>query len=152
MFSPGGETNDTINSSRPKTATKTIACHNRVAPKKATTAAAVVAFLGATLLWQAIVFVAVFGLLLLIVSLVSPPGENTHETVYGIDRVVGKEAVVLVAIDPKVAQGRVRVEREIWPADSESGQPIPDGSTVQVLAIRGERVLVRPLPGDAGQF
>jgi membrane protein implicated in regulation of membrane protease activity len=111
--------------------------------------AALVAFFGAALIWQLLIFIAVAALLLSIAALAAPRKSDTHETVYGVDRVVGKEAVVVVAIDPKTAQGRVRVERETWPADSESGQPIPDGSTVQVLALRGERVLVRPLPVEA---
>ena len=56
------------------------------------------------------------------------------------------QGIVIVTIDPKAAQGRVRVDREVWPADSENGQPIADGSTVQVLALRDTRLLVRPLP------
>lgn len=110
---------------------------------------ALLAFLGLVPLWQLIVFVIISAVGVLYASLSTRRASGPGETVYGIDRVIGKEAIVVVAIDPKTAQGRVRVEREQWPADSESGQPIADGATVQVLAMRGERVLVRPLPNES---
>lgn len=110
--------------------------------------AAIVSLFGVDLTWQLVIFVVVTIILASVSYVATRQRGEDDETVYGIDRVVGKEAVVVVAIDPKIAQGRVRVEREVWPADSESGQPIPDGSTVQVLALRGERVLVRQLPTD----
>ena len=109
---------------------------------------ALAAFFGVEPIWQLAVFVGVAVFLFVLFQLSARHKNAPHETVYGIDRVIGKEGIVVVAIDPKIAQGRVRVEREQWPADSESGQPIADGTTVQVLAMRGERVLVRPLPNE----
>ena len=108
--------------------------------------AALLAFLGITVVWQVVAFAVVAAIGILAAQFTTRRATGSAETVYGIDRVIGKEAIVIVAIDPKTAQGRVRVERDQWPADSESGQPIADGATVQVLAVRGERVLVRPLP------
>lgn len=107
--------------------------------------ASVLAFLGLNLIWQLVGFTAVAALAIALSRPFANRVSNPSENVFGIDRVIGKEAVVIVAIDPKAAHGRVRVEREEWQADSEDGQPIPDGATVQVLAVRGTRVLVRPL-------
>ena len=111
-------------------------------------AGGVAAFLGVEPIWQLALFAGVALIIFLMFRLATRRNSTPHESVYGIDRVIGKEAIVVVAIDPKTAQGRVRVEREQWPADSESGQPIADGTTVQVLAMRSERVLVRPLPRE----
>jgi membrane protein implicated in regulation of membrane protease activity len=109
-------------------------------------AAMAVAFLGPNLLWQLAIFVGISAISFMLFRPFSRRTNRPAETVYGTDRVIGKEAIVIVPIDPKSAQGRVRVEREDWPADSETGQLIPDGSTVQVLAVRDTRLLVRPLP------
>lgn len=112
--------------------------------------AAVVAALAAIvqlpLGWQlaAFIVVAILAFLLTRVRRTSPT--VVSETLFGVERVVGRDAIVIVPIDPKSSQGRVRVENEIWHADSESGEPIADGTMVQVLAVRGDRVLVRPLP------
>jgi len=111
-------------------------------------AAMVIAFLGPNFLWQLATFVGISAISFMLFRPFSRRISRPAETVYGTERVIGKEARVIVPIDPKSTQGRVRVEREDWPADSETGQPISDGSTVQVLAVRGTRLLVRPLPNE----
>ncbi len=67
----------------------------------------------------------------------------------GIDRVLNQRAVVITAIDPDTATGRVRVGREEWLADSADGQPISLGTSVTVLRVDGTRLLVRPQATDA---
>ncbi|MGL4648382.1 MAG: NfeD family protein, partial [Caldilineaceae bacterium] len=59
------------------------------------------------------------------------------------DRVLGKTAIVLIAIDPQEARGRVRVDREEWQATSADGVPIALGAQVLVLGVVGTRLLVR---------
>jgi membrane protein implicated in regulation of membrane protease activity len=66
-------------------------------------------------------------------------GANT----VGIDRVLGKKAVVLIAIDPLLARGRVRVDREEWQATSVDGSPIPEGAVVDVVDVDGTKLRVR---------
>ncbi len=110
-------------------------------------AAAVVAFLGFDPIWQVAAFLVVSALVLVFLRpiagrLTRKGGPNT----VGIDRVMGKQAVVLVAIDPIAAIGRVRIDREEWQASSVDGVPIPAGSVVEVLGVEGTRVRVRELP------
>jgi membrane-bound ClpP family serine protease len=62
----------------------------------------------------------------------------------GIDRVIGKHAVVLEEINPLAATGRVRVEREEWRADS-YGAVIPKDATVIILEVSGTRVIVEEI-------
>lgn len=108
--------------------------------------AALAAFLQLAPGWQLIAFVVIVLLVYLLTRAVQPTSSAPSETLFGVERVVGRDGIVIVPIDPKSAQGRVRVENEIWHADSETGEPIPDGTMVQVLSVRGDRVLVRPLP------
>lgn len=107
-------------------------------------AAALVGFLGFSLMWQFVAFLVVTVLVLIFLRpladrLTRAGGVNT----VGIDRVIGKDAVVLVAIDPLAGVGRVRIDREEWQASSADGVPIPAGAIVKVLDVDGTRVRVR---------
>jgi membrane protein implicated in regulation of membrane protease activity len=63
----------------------------------------------------------------------------------GIDRVIGKRAVVLEEINPLVASGRVRIEREEWRADTIDGAIIPKDALVEVVRVSGTRVIVKEI-------
>jgi membrane protein implicated in regulation of membrane protease activity len=70
---------------------------------------------------------------------------------------VGKQAVVLQDIPGLPSDtGQVRVEREKWPAESLTGDPIQAGSTVLVAQVDGTRLVVsllqepQALPSDPG--
>ena len=45
--------------------------------------------------------------------------------------------------------GRVLVDHETWPAYSDTGEVILDGTQVFVLAVQSERLRVRPIPNEA---
>lgn len=111
-------------------------------------AAGVLAYLGYGIAWQLIAFIGVSVAVLALLRPFAHRVSSQAENVFGIDRVIGKEAIVTVAIDPTRAHGRVRVEREEWIAESEDGQPIPDGTKVTVLSVNGTRLRVRPLPNE----
>ena len=60
------------------------------------------------------------------------------------DRVIGREAVVTEAIDNLNGKGAVIVFGVAWTARSESGEPIPEGTTVVVKRIDGVKLFVEP--------
>ena len=62
----------------------------------------------------------------------------------GSGRQVGQRARVMTAIGGEHDHGMVLLGREQWMAESLSGQPIPAGTTVTVVEVRGTRVLVAP--------
>jgi membrane protein implicated in regulation of membrane protease activity len=113
-------------------------------------AAAVAAFLGATVAVSWIVFVGgtvvALALLLPIARRFnrddSPPGRGE-----GADRWVGRNAVVISEIPGGVhATGMVRVEREEWRAESVDGVPVDVGAEVTVLRVDGTRLVVTSTP------
>ena len=60
------------------------------------------------------------------------------------DRCLEKPAEVLEAIDNLKGTGRIRVEGQDWSARAEEdGATFPVGETVETVAIRGNKVLVR---------
>ncbi len=106
--------------------------------------AAVAAFLGFSVVWQLGAFIV---LSLASVLLMRPFADRVTRAggsnPVGIDRVLGKSAVVLIDIDPQSARGRVRVDREEWQATSADGSTIPAGSRAEVLSVVGTRLVVR---------
>ena len=60
------------------------------------------------------------------------------------DRCIGREGVVITAIDNDAAKGQVRVGTSVWTARSRDGSPIPEGTKVTVTAIEGVKLIVKP--------
>lgn len=84
--------------------------------------------------------------------------ETETESNIGANRLVGLEGVVTEALSSSAGQiGTVRIEREDWRAESADGAPLPAGTPVTILEIRGARAIVarsdgrasdtRPFPG-----
>lgn len=108
-------------------------------------AAALLALLGFDVIWQLVIFIAVS---LVALAFLRPLAKRAGDHVAnpgGIDRVIGKQAVVLEEINPHTATGRVRIEREEWRADT-YGAAIPKGALVVVMEVTGTRVMVEPAP------
>lgn len=106
-------------------------------------AAAILAGLNVAFIWQVVAFLGVSVLALVFLRpFASRVGSRTHNP-GGIDRVVGKAAVVLEEINPVLATGRVRIEREEWRADTIEGETIPKDEIVTVVGVSGTRALVK---------
>lgn len=108
-------------------------------------AAAVVAFLGLDVQWQLLVFVIVSSVAVVLSRNLAERITRRQAVGVGIDRVLGKQAVVLEAIDDVHATGIVRVDREQWRAQSADHEIIPVDTVVEVVGVEGTRLIVRPL-------
>ena len=106
--------------------------------------AAALNYTGMALGWQWAAFLAISAVLLL--SLRRFADRVTHDPpeLVGIDRLIGKDGVVIEAIEPGDGTGKVRVEREEWRADSPAGETIPEGARITVERVRGTHLVVRP--------
>ena len=47
--------------------------------------------------------------------------------------IIGKKALVIKEIDPINANGQIKVNSEIWSAESENGEKIEEGSEVEII-------------------
>jgi membrane protein implicated in regulation of membrane protease activity len=109
--------------------------------------AAVAALLGVDIIWQLALFVGVSALTVFslrrFADSVSPKQQSSQ---VGIDRVLGKKAIVVETIDAINGTGIVRVDAEEWRAlPEDESQIIPEKSSVEVLKVKGTRLIVRPL-------
>ena len=110
--------------------------------------AGILALLGLSFGWQLAAF-AVVSLVLFAssrrfaerFSKKQPPG-------IGADRFIGKQGVVLDDINNVENVGRVRLDKEEWRADSESGDVIPAGTQVEVVRMDGTHLVVKTIEED----
>jgi membrane protein implicated in regulation of membrane protease activity len=62
----------------------------------------------------------------------------------GAERQVGAVGEVIVGIPPSpTGSGEVRILGELWRAESDNGEAIPAGAVVEVVGVRGTRLLVK---------
>ena len=110
--------------------------------------AGVAAILGLGAPWQWAIFVVVSGVLVVVsrrfaqaVTEEQPPG-------VGADRTIGKQGVVLEEIDNIKDSGRVRIGKEEWRAQSETGENIAENVKIKVAGIIGTHLVVARVEED----
>jgi len=112
-----------------------------------TWAAAIAAGFGASMTVQLLVFaltmIVVFFLLRPFFNKTLSRYDATAKT--GIQALIGKNALVTESINSVTNQGRVKVGGELWKACSVSGQPIAEGTRVEIQRIEGVTVFVTPI-------
>ena len=66
--------------------------------------------------------------------------KTTNTNAYSI---IGKNALVIKEIDPIHSTGQIKVDGEVWSAESQNSEVIPKGSEVKVIAIEGVKAIVK---------
>ncbi len=108
-------------------------------------AAGLGALLGLGMGWQLAIFVFVSLFLVLISRKFANKITKAQPAGIGADRFIGKKAVVVEEINNDKGKGRVRMDREEWRAESESGDIIPVDSRVETVQIVGTHLIVKLL-------
>ena len=67
--------------------------------------------------------------------------DDDEQPPVGANRFVGKMGLVLEEVDRIAAEGRVRMETEVWRATTE-GDPIAAGTEVRIVGVVGSRLVV----------
>jgi len=106
--------------------------------------AGVLAVLGLSAPWQWAAFVLVSSVLVVFSRRFAERFSKPQPDGVGANRLVRCQGVVLEAVDNRRNTGRVRLEKEEWRAESETGEPIPPDTVVIVSRVEGTRVIVRP--------
>lgn len=105
--------------------------------------ALLVSFLGVSFLFQAVVFVVLSAISLILLKPFASKHINSKRVATNADRVIGTEAVVTQDINNELGQGLVKVGGQIWSARSaDDKQIIPSGSHVLVKNITGVKLTV----------
>ena len=106
-------------------------------------AALVLSLLGAAFWLQALVFLAVSGVLLALLRPMLRKYVKTTKT--NVDSIPGSCGLVTEDIDNVAYQGQVKLGDMTWTARSTSGAPISAGTQVRVDRVEGVKVFVSPV-------
>ena len=68
--------------------------------------------------------------------------KKTNTNVYSI---IGKKALVIKTIDPIHSVGQIKINGEVWTAESEDNQVIEESSEVEIIEIKGVKAIVKPI-------
>ena len=101
------------------------------------------AIFGANTYVQVIVFVLSSILLIVFIRPIVTKFFKTNNVAMNSKSVVGKNAVVIKAIDNINGRGQVKVAGEVWSAVSYNDEDIEEGATVVVLKIEGVKLIVK---------
>jgi membrane protein implicated in regulation of membrane protease activity len=105
--------------------------------------AALAALAGLGAAWQWGIFVVVSLVLFLVSRRFAERFTKKQPPGIGADRFVGKRGVVLEEINNDQNAGRIRVEKDEWRADSETGEVIPVGTRIEVVKVEGAHAVVK---------
>lgn len=103
----------------------------------------VLAMLGMNAVWQWACFVVVSGILFAVSRRFAEKFSKKQPPGIGADRFIGKEGIVLEEINNIKNTGSVRIDKEIWRADSETAEVIKEGDRIIVVRLDGTHVVVK---------
>lgn len=110
-------------------------------------AAMIAALLGASLGWQIAIMLITSAILLgLFLAFRKKLGIlPAQRKPTNADRLIGRQAVVTIAIDPVKNVGQVQADGQIWSARTEGTEPIPVGTLVRIKELRGVKLVVEAI-------
>ena len=98
---------------------------------------------------QLVIFVLFSAVLLLLVRPFCRRFLKTKKEATNADRIIGQSAIVTEGIDNIRETGAVRISGNIWTARSADDSLVPQGAMVEILEIRGVKVIVKRLDKDS---
>lgn len=108
-------------------------------------AAMVVALLTKSITIQFLVFIIISTTLLFLTRKLTSKVTSRHITRTNVDSVIGKIGMVTDDIPALESPGIVKVGGEMWSAISSDSRPIQKGHQVEVLQVKGVRLVVQTL-------
>ena len=111
-------------------------------------AALICALLHGPVWLQAIWFVVVSCVTLILTRPLVKKYVNAKSVATNADRNIGRTAVVTERIDDLAGTGAVKLDGVLWTARSSGGAPIEVGTVVKVREIQGVKLMVEPASGE----
>lgn len=105
--------------------------------------AMIVSFFTTNIIIQTAVFVISSIILILATKPFVKKFVDVKKTNTNVFSIIGKKALVTKEIDPINAKGQIKVNSEIWSAESENGEKIEEGSEVEIIRINGVKAIVK---------
>ena len=104
--------------------------------------ASVAGFLGASVVWQIIIFMVVSLVLLIALRPLARKKMLKHLTPANVDRLLGEIYPAITKIGPGHETGQLKIGDVEWRAISEDGSEIPEGTVVMIRRLEGTKLVV----------
>lgn len=108
-------------------------------------AALIISMLSGPVWLQVLVFAVVSVVLLWMLRPIIRKHFNPKLTRTNVDAVIGREATTMVAINNRMAQGKVMLDGMEWSARSTTGEEISENTVVRVDRVEGVKLFVTPV-------
>ena len=108
-------------------------------------AALIAQLLGAHFWVQVVVFFVVSGTLLATLFPLARKYMKAKTVATNLDMMVGKQAVIIEAVDNLRGKGSLKMEGKEWSVRSVSGEILQPGCVVKIVKIEGVRLYVEPV-------
>ena len=105
--------------------------------------ALIVSLFTTNLIIQTIVFLVSSVILLLATKPFVNKFLNNKNIATNAFSIVGKKAIVIKDIDSIKGKGQIKVDSEVWSAESEDGDPISKDTEVKITKIDGVKAIVK---------
>lgn len=106
--------------------------------------AMIVSFFTSNIIIQTAVFVISSAILLLITKPFVKKFVDVKPTNTNAFSIIGKKALVIKEINSH-SIGQIKIKGEIWSAETENDETIPEGSEVEITQIKGVKAIVKPV-------
>lgn len=103
----------------------------------------VLAIFGVPTVIQIVVFLIVTALLIMFTKPIVDKTLKPTFTPTNVDKIIGKQGYVIKEINNVLGTGQVKVGHEVWTAESEDNENIPQDSYVTVSKVNGVKVVVK---------
>ena len=104
--------------------------------------AMIVSFVTSNIVIQTAVFVISSTILIFTTKPFVKKFVNVKTTKTNAFSIIGKKAIVKKEIKPH-SIGQIKINGEVWSAESENEDTIPEGSEVEILEIKGVKAIVK---------
>ena len=108
-------------------------------------AALLTAWLQGPIWLQAVWFLVVSAVTLLLTRPLAKKYINAEKEATNADRAIGRTGIVTETVDNIAASGAVKLDGQVWTARSANGEVIAIGERVEALEIRGVKLIVKKL-------
>ena len=105
--------------------------------------AMIVSFFTTNIIIQTTVFLITSTIFILATKPLVKKFVDVKKTNTNVFSIIGKKALVIKDIDPIHSSGQIKVNGEVWSAETENNEIIKEGSEVEVLKINGVKAIVK---------
>ncbi len=109
--------------------------------------AGILSLLGFGMGWQLLSFIVVSAVLFAVSRRFAEKFTKKQPPGVGADRFIDKKGVVIEEINNLKNTGRVRIGKDEWRADSDTGEVISPGQTVEVIKVEGTHLIIKVSKG-----